>query len=172
MKERPDMTLPGVVRGLGALALSVAPIWWFYSGIGSGEAGRYAFAGPLLLVAALPAWFGIRACSMLLRGEHPLAPAVRLARPGGLSRLRARTSPGLFVAGMISATIGSFIFGLAIFGMLWTGKAFSDLRETYFGMCFAAIPLWLGLRICKALLRAGEKVPHTESTEDTPPREL
>lgn len=166
------MTLPRVGLALGTLGLGVGSTWWFYSGIGAGEAGRYAYAGPLLLVAAIPALFSIGVCRAFLRGENPLAPALRLAQPGGLSRLRARTSPGLFVASMVSATIGSFIFGLATFGMLWSGRAFSDLRETYYGMCFAAIPLWLGLLLCRALLRAGKRTPHIESTGDTPPREI
>jgi hypothetical protein len=172
MKERPDMTLPRVVLGLGALALGIAAPWWFYSTIGTGESGRYVYAGPLLLVAAIPAWFGIRVCITVLRGKNPLDPALQLTRPGELSRLRARTSPGLFVTGMVSATIGSFLFCLATFAMLSSGKALWDLQETYYGMCFAVIPLWLGLGLCNALLSAGKKVPRIESAEDLPTREL
>jgi hypothetical protein len=172
MKERPDMTLPRVVLGLGALALGVGSALWFYSGISTGESGRYVYAGPLLLVALIPTWHGFSVCGKLMRGENPLASALRLTQPGGLSRLRARTSPGLFVAGMVSAAIGSVLFGLLSFLMLSSDTSYSDLRDTYYGMCFTVTPLWIGLGLCRALLWAGKKAPHVESSEDMPTREL
>jgi hypothetical protein len=148
-----------ILIALCALALGVGSALWFYSGISTGESGRYVYARPLLLVALIPTWHCIRVCIVLLSGETPLASALRLTQPGGLSRLRARTSPGLFVAGMVSATIGSVLFGLLSFLMLSSDKSYSDLRDTYYGMCFAVTPLWVGLGLCKALLWAGKKAP-------------